>query len=130
MGQKEIEIILARQLASYLAIPIFIVDPVGTLIFFNEPAEMIVGLRFEETGEMPVEAWSDLIVPSSESGEQLQAEARPLLIALAEQRPAHRPVTIRRIDGMPRHLEVTAIPLIGMADRFLGAIAFFWEAEN
>ena len=35
MSQKEIEIILMRQLASYLAIPIFIVDPALTLLFYN-----------------------------------------------------------------------------------------------
>jgi hypothetical protein len=26
-----------RQLASYLAMPILLVDPVGTLLFYNEP---------------------------------------------------------------------------------------------
>jgi hypothetical protein len=30
VAQKEIEIILTRQLASYLAMPIFIVDPAAT----------------------------------------------------------------------------------------------------
>ena len=39
MPQQEIEMILVRQLASYLAMPIFIVDPQGTLVFYNEPAE-------------------------------------------------------------------------------------------
>ncbi len=34
--QQEIEMILARQLASYLVMPIFVVDPAGTLVFYNE----------------------------------------------------------------------------------------------
>jgi PAS domain-containing protein len=46
MPQLEIEMILMRQLASYLAMPIFIVDPVGNLVFYNEPAESILGRRF------------------------------------------------------------------------------------
>jgi len=50
---KDIEVILSRHLASCLAMPIFIVDPVGNLLFYNEPAELILGRRFEETGEMP-----------------------------------------------------------------------------
>jgi hypothetical protein len=35
MAQKEIEVILTRQLASYLAMPIIIIDPLGTLLFYN-----------------------------------------------------------------------------------------------
>ena len=35
MAHEEIEVILARQLASYLAMPIFIVDPQGTLLYYN-----------------------------------------------------------------------------------------------
>ena len=34
MAQKEIEVILTRQLASYLAMPIIIMDSVGTLLFY------------------------------------------------------------------------------------------------
>ena len=55
---KEIQVILARQLAGCLAMPILIVDTAGTLIFYNEPAEAILNQRFEETGEMPADAWS------------------------------------------------------------------------
>ena len=55
MPQREIEVILTRQLASYLSLPIFIVDTGGTLVFYNEPAERIHGHRLEETGEMPAD---------------------------------------------------------------------------
>jgi hypothetical protein len=34
-SQKEIELILARQLASYLVMPIFIVDLQGNIIYYN-----------------------------------------------------------------------------------------------
>ena len=50
-----IELILTRQLADCLAIPVFITDTIGNLLFYNEPAEDILGKRFEDTGEMPVE---------------------------------------------------------------------------
>ena len=68
MSQKEIEVILTRQLASYLAMPIFIVDPSGTLLFYNEPAETILGRRFEESGEMPMDVWSTVFTPTDEKG--------------------------------------------------------------
>ena len=66
MSQKAVEVILMRQLASYLALPIFLVDPEGTLLFYNEPAEVILGRRFDETGKMPVGEWSTIFEPTEE----------------------------------------------------------------
>ena len=96
-SQKEIEMILARQLASYLAMPIFIVDPQGNLIYYNEPAEGVLGRRFEETGEMPVEEWSTLFQPTDETGKPLAPESLPLVVALTQHSPAHRDSS-RRCD--------------------------------
>jgi PAS domain-containing protein len=130
MSQKEIEVILARQLADYLATPIFIVDPQGTLVFYNEPAERILGRRFEETGEMPAPEWSTLFKPTDDNGDLLDPGSLPLMIALTEHRPAHRTFWIRGLDGAPRHIEVTAFPLIGQAQRYLGGVAIFWEVNG
>jgi len=127
MPQKEIEVILARQLAGYLATPIFLVDPEGTLLFYNEPAEKILGRRFGETGEMPASVWSTLFEPVDEDGRPLDPDSLPLIVALNERRPVHRTFWIRGLDRVARHIEVTAFPLIGQADRYLGAIAIFWE---
>ncbi len=127
MSQKEIEVILARQLAGYLATPIFLVDPEGTLLFYNEPAEKILGRRFGETGEMPAGMWSTLFEPVDEDGQPLDPDGLPLIVALKEGRPAHRTFWIRGLDRVSRHIEVAAFPLIGQADRYLGAIAIFWE---
>jgi PAS domain-containing protein len=127
MMQKEIEVILTRQLASYLAMPIFIVDASGNLVFYNESAERVLGMRFEETGEMAAAAWATAFAPTDDHGQRLAADALPLMIAVAERRPAHGTFWIRGFDGVPRHIEVTAIPLIGQADRHLGAAAIFWE---
>lgn len=57
---KEIQVILARQLAGCLDMPILIADTAGTLIFYNEPAEAILNQRFDETGELPVAEWVEL----------------------------------------------------------------------
>ena len=127
MSQKEIEMILARHLASYLAMPIFIVDPVGNLLYYNEPAESILGMRYEETGEMPVEQWSTVFAPTDEGGAPIPPEALPLVIAMTKRQPAHGSFWICGLDNVPRHLAVTAFPIVGQADRYLGAVAFFWE---
>ena len=129
MPQKEIELILARQLAEYLAGSIFIVDPSGTLLFYNEPAEIILGRRFGETGEMSAGVWSTLFEPIDEQGQAIAPNAMALMVTVNERRPAHQTLWILGLDQVKRHVEVTSFPLIGQADRYLGAIAIFWEIE-
>jgi len=127
MVQKPIELILMRQLASSLVMPIFLVDNSGTLVYFNEPAEKILGVRFDETGEMPRSEWTARREPSDADGAPLAPESQPLAIALEQSRPAHGELWIRAIDGRRRHIHATAIPLITASDRLLGAAAIFWE---
>jgi PAS domain-containing protein len=122
-----IEIILARQLAGYLSVPFFLVDPKGCLIFYNEAAEAVLGLRFQETGAMPAERWSTCFMPASEDGRPLPPAEVPLMVTLATQRPAYRRLYIRGQDGVERHIEVVAIPISGLRGAFLGAAALFWE---
>ena len=127
MSQKEIEVILTRQLATYLAMPIFVVDPQGTLIFYNEPAESILGCRFEETGAMALDEWARAFLAADAQGVPLPTDERPLLMTVATRQPYHGDFWLRGMDGVLRHIEVTAFPLIGQADRYLGAVAIFWE---
>src|SRR5262250_2918883 len=95
MPQQEIEMILVRQLASYLTMPIFIVDTEGALVFYNEPAEPILGRRFEETGEMPLSEWSTIFEVTDAGGVPLASKEVPLALALATRRPVHRVVWLR-----------------------------------
>ena len=130
MAQKEIEVILTRQLASYLAMPIIIIDPAGTLVFYNEPAEVILGMRFEETGELSADEWAHILVVTDEQGTPLAPETRPMLIALTEKRPVHCEIWGQGLDHVRKHVEITAFPLIGQAGHRLGAVAIFWEVEK
>lgn len=81
MAQREIEVILARQLSNYLALPVFLADPEGNLIFYNEPAERILGRRFEETGELPASEWSVQFHPTDPEGNPMPPEELPLMRA-------------------------------------------------
>jgi PAS domain-containing protein len=125
--QRGIEIILTRQLASYLSVPILIVDPVGDLVYFNESAEPILGRRFEETGMIRRGEWSQLFQPTDDDGTPVEREQQPLFIATMHQRPAYRRSWIRGLDGMNRQIEGIAFPLRGLGQRFLGAVGVFWE---
>jgi len=127
MSQQEIEVILSRHLAECLAMPIFIVNPDGDLIFYNEPAEAILGQSYTETGTMPAREWATIFNPMDGEGKSIAPEDLPLVIALSKRHPAHKLFWILGRDGVTREIEVTAFPLIGQADRFLGALAIFWE---
>jgi PAS domain-containing protein len=125
-----IQIILTRQLAGYLDVPLFLVDPKGTLLFYNEPAEAILGRRFEESGAMPAHEWSTGFAPVDSEGRPIPPAELPLMIALTRQRPAYRRFFIRGLNGVRRHLEVAAIPITGLQGEFLGAVALFWELSE
>ena len=130
MAQKELEVILARQLTSYLSIPAFIVDPDGTLLYYNEAAETVLGRRFAETGELALADWANGFEQTDESGARLDPADQPLVVAVTEHRPAHRQFWLRGFDGVRRHVEVTGLPLIGTGGRYVGAIAYFWTLPD
>ena len=125
-----IQIILTRQLAGYLSVPTFLVDPKGTLLFYNEPAEVLLGRRFDETGAMPAEEWSTAFAPVDLEDQPIPPAELPLIIALNERRPAYERFFIRGLNGVRRHLEVVAIPILGIQGEFLGAVALFWELDQ
>ena len=125
-----IQIILTRQLAGYLSVPLFLVDPKGDLLFYNEPAEVILGRRFDETGAMPAEEWSLAFTPVDDEGQSIPPGELPLMITLTKQRPAYKRFHIRGLNGVHRHLEVASIPIAGLQGDFLGAVALFWELSE
>jgi len=122
MSSREIEVILSRQLADSLSTSVFIVDPEGNLIFYNEPAEDLLGLRYEETGTMPVAEWSSIFTPMDDKGNILAPEELPLVQTLSKRLPAH--------GDFWHKISVTSFPIIGRPDRFLGAIAIFWKISE
>ena len=122
-----IQLILFRQLATHLSVPVFLVDPKGNLLFYNEPAEIILGKRFDETGEMPAAVWSSVFDPADDQGQLVPPSDLPLMITLTKQKPAHKRFNIRGLNGLARSIEVTSIPIAGLQGDFLGAAALFWE---
>jgi PAS domain-containing protein len=124
---KAIQIILARQLASCVAMPILLVDAEGTLIYYNEPAEALLNQRFDETGEIPADEWNRLITVADEDRNPVPPEERPMLVARLKRRPVSRSIWTRSEDREWRHLQVTAFPLVGEGGQMLGVMSVFWE---
>jgi PAS domain-containing protein len=125
--QKHLVLILARGLASNLATPTLIADDRGQLVFYNEAAEEIVGRRFSETGEMPLDEWTASFSPRTLDSQPLPADRRPARIALDQNRPEHQRFLITSHDGVDRVVAVTAVPLFAHADEFVGVMAIFWR---
>jgi hypothetical protein len=126
--QHDIELILVRQLAASLATPMFIVNARGALLFYNEPAERLLGRTYEENDEMPLEEWSVQFRPTREDGRTIPAEELPLVVALTEGVPAYlSPMLLTGQDKVQRKISSAAFPLGGQQNRRLGAVALFWE---
>ena len=130
MAANQIELILSRQLADCLNIPVFLIDPNGNLLFYNEPAEELLGKRYEEAGNMPLEEWSTIFKQSDDAGQMIPPEQLPLVSALTHHKPAHGELTIESLKGEKYTISITAIPIIGRPDRFLGAMAIFWKSKE
>lgn len=128
-AQHDLELIVLRQAASHLATPIFIVDDAGSLLYFNEPAEQILGQRYDETGSMSQKEWGSVFTPVDDDGQFIEPGALPLAIAIRERHPATGIMNIVGLDGVARRIEVTAIPLIGQSGHDLGSLAIFWESK-
>ena len=131
MAQQPVEMILIRQLAGYLSVPVLVMDEAGIVIFYNEPAERVLGVRFEETGRIsPAEA-DRLIELGDDPDARPEDIGLPLATALQQRRPAYaRRWLLRRGDRVRLQVEVTAFPIIGQEERLLGAIALFWERQG
>lgn len=121
--------ILGRQLADSLSVPVFLVDPEGNLLFYNPPAEAILGQKFEETGPMPVGVWGTSFYPHEEDGSPIPPEGLPLVQTINTHVPAHRTFWIKSLNGKSTNISVTSIPIIGRSGKFCGAMAIFWNNE-
>jgi PAS domain-containing protein len=130
MAQKALELILIRQLATRLALPMFVIDTTSRLLFYNAAAERILGRRFAETGELAAEEWTSGLDPTDEQGAPLPPAKQPLLIASRERRPAHGRLWVRGLDNVRRLVDATCFPLVGMGDHHLGVVAITWPVEE
>ncbi len=130
MAQQPIELILLKQWATYIAIPLWIMDEAGNLVFYNEPAESVLGERFDEAGRINAEDLAEKFQTRGIDGEPLESKELPIVVALVEGQPAHMALQIRSIDGEWREIQVSAIPIEGEGGRHLGAFAMFWESSK
>ena len=125
-AQQSLQLILARNLISTLSTAAFLVDTEATVVFFNEAAAEFLGIRYEETGKLPLAELRTKLDLADDSGRQIPADALPISVAVRERRPVHATAVMRGIGSDGRHAELLALPLIGPEDSHEGAVGVFW----
>jgi PAS domain-containing protein len=124
---KSLPLILARELGANLATPMFLIDAEGTLVFYNEAAELLIGRPFAELGEIPSLEFGEALQLTDADGTPLRRRDSPAGVAFFERRPSHQVVYVTTYDGARRMVEATAYPLFGGAQDMHGVLTVFWE---
>jgi PAS domain-containing protein len=130
MPAQPLELILARQFGDSISLPVFLVDPEGNLLFYNEPAEVIFGLKFNETGGMRMEEWATVFKPCDRDGHPLIPESLPIVKTLTSQLPANGEFFVDSLSGERNFISVSSFPIISRTKRFLGAMAVFLKSQE
>ncbi len=130
-AQKSLPLILAREFASNLATPLVIMDADGTIVFFNEPAERIIGADARpSSATCPSGSGRRASSAKRLDGTPVGNEELPHAVARRTRQPTHETLVIEQLEGQRHTLSVTAIPLLGREDELVGVLAVFWEQPN
>lgn len=128
--QQPIELILLRQLASYLTVPIWMMDHDGNLLYYNEPAEKLLGVTFDDAGPLHADQLATMFMVTDMKGQPLPDIDLPVVAALVKQKPAFNRIRFCGFDQVWRDVDISAIPVEGQGGRFLGVFATFWESDD
>jgi PAS domain S-box-containing protein len=130
MSDRPLPLILARELSANVATPFLVIDGEGTLVYFNERAERIVGATPSELGAMPEEEWRTRFQVERPDGTPVPSEETPSARARRERRPVHDTLVYTWGDGRRTTLSVTATPLLGQKEELIGVFLLFWEHDQ
>jgi PAS domain-containing protein len=124
-----LQLILAREFAANLATPMFLIDAEGTLVFFNEAAEMLLGKTHAEVGAIDASEFGAMLQMAELDGTPIRRRDSPAGIAFFQGEPSHKTLLATGLDGTRRRYEVTAYPLFGRVGEMHGVLTVFWEAR-
>jgi PAS domain-containing protein len=127
--QRNVALILARELAVNLSTPMWIWDETGELVYFNEHVYEILGGRGADVGIERLDSLAQF-QPTNVDGSPLDVDELPSAVAIKQQQPSQQQIRIVGLDGVKRTLSVTAFPLFARAGEFVGAVSVFWQVEE
>jgi hypothetical protein len=128
-GGPSLPLILARELAANLAMPMFLIDGEGILVFFNEAAELMLGKSYGEVGPITALEFGTMLDTAYLDGTPMRRRDSPAGVAFYRRVPCHQTVLATTLDGTREQFEVTAYPLFGHVDEMHGVLAVFWRAN-
>jgi PAS domain-containing protein len=129
-SEPSLPLILARELAANLATPMFLIDAGGTLVFFNEAAELLLGKSYGEVGGITALEFGTMLELGNVDGTPMRRRDSPAGVAFYDREPAHRTLLATTLDGTRRPFEVTAYPLFGHVGDMHGVLTVFWRAKE
>lgn len=130
MSAKPIELILLRQLARRLPMPVAIVDALGNLVYFNPASQRLLGLDPAVIGEYPTSRFDELLDPRQADGSPMEVRDMSIMVALHDRRPQQSKMILHGSDGVPHSVVTNAVPLDGQGGALLGAMSIFWEVDE
>jgi PAS domain-containing protein len=128
--QRALALIVARELASNLATPMFLIDAAGDLVYYNDAAEKILAKPFAELGTISSLEWGRMLNLTNLDGSPVRLRDTPASIAFNDRCPAHAELRATSFDGTVRTLEVTAYPLFAKVGEMHGVVTIFWEVNG
>jgi PAS domain-containing protein len=127
---KSLALIRAKHLAESVTTPMLLTDREGTLIFYNEAAEVLLGYSFSDLGALPAKEWQEQFNVRGRDGTPFPLEAMPGWLEVQGERPGTGHVLLTRVDGVDLFLAVCAFPLFTAQRQFDGALVLFWHEEE
>jgi len=128
--QRNLVLILARAFAAQLATAVFLLDPEGTIIYYNEAAEELTGRPFIEGAGLTIDEWMTRTRPRDTGGLDVGVQDLPLGTTMLKQQPAHGIVVFRTADGVDRRVETASFPLFAHTEDFVGSFSVVWPIEE
>lgn len=111
MARRSLELILARSLSENLAVPCFVVNAQGAVVWFNEAAERLTGRSAPDTPELSAAELAGVLDAREPDGDPLDPEALPQFEALSRRTPTTKSLQVAGADGTV-WLDTAALPLL------------------
>ena len=125
-----IELILMRQLAGCLAMPIILSDTRGDVVYVNESAEQLLGLSVGESDTVSAEDLASILSARGCDGRSLRPDEMPTRRAMVSGRPVHQKLQVRGSGGVDHWLQATAFPLLSTVGEHVGVVSILWDAPR
>lgn len=121
VARRSLELILARSLSENLAVPCFVVNDAGAIVWFNESAERLIGRMAPDTPELSPAELIEMLDVRAPDEQPADAEKLPFIVALTEAAPVTGSYCVSGSDGT-EWIDAAALPLLGPDGGVLGVL--------